>query len=351
MRPPHAPHHRRTVLRRRRTTRGRWQPRWRAGVAAALAVAIVTTACSGDDAGSDLAMSDEAASAEFDGPAAVPSATGGSDGEFADDVDTEEGDAQRPGGSPPLGAPSGDQVVRTAEITLELADTESALREVRQVADRVGGVVATADLSRDRQAGELGGVIVLRVPSPELLGTLDDLEELAVDAPVRRIDERDVSGEVVDLRARVTNLTAYEAELRALLTEVREGSSDADRLLPVFERVNDVRAEIDRLTARRDDLADRVARSTITVTIRPAPGAEPVPATVWAPGNTFDRAAATALSALSTLADGAIWLVVVALPLTVLVLGPVALVARVWWRRHPRAVVTGASPSPTPADS
>lgn len=346
---------RRVAERRRRATRSWRRPRWRTA-AASLALATALAACGGADDSAERSMQDQAA-ADLDGVESVASPEmSGMDGEVAGGAaeDTDEagtdpastGDGQAPDGTDR--APRGEQVIRDAAITLELADTEDALREVRAVAERGGGTVATADLRRDRPAGDLGGTIVLRVPSGELLATLEALEELAVDAPVRRIDERDVTGEVIDLRARVTNLTAYEAELRELLTEIREGASDPDRLLPVFERVNEVRSQIDRLTAQRDELVDRVARSTITVTVRPAPGTEPVATPTWAPATTMERAVATSVSALTTLADAVIWLVVVALPLVALVVAPLLLGARAWRRRRPDPA-TATAPAAAPA--
>lgn len=337
---------RRVAERRRRVARSWRQPRWRTA-AATLALATAVVACGAADDRGDLAMSDEAADVESVASPAERASAGDLAGEATDDGSLDDTDtAVDDGGTASDGsdrAPRGEQVIRDAAITLELEDTEDALRAVREVAERGGGTVATADLRRDRPAGDLGGTIVLRVPSGELLSTLEALEELAVDAPVRRIDERDVTTEVIDLRARVTNLTAYEAELRELLTEVRESASDPDRLLPVFERVNEVRSQIDRLTAQRDELADRVARSTITVTVRPAPGAEPVVTPTWAPLATLERAVATSASALTTLADAAIWLVVVALPLVAVLAVPTLFGARAWRRRGGRAAGSAAA--------
>jgi hypothetical protein len=336
---------RRVATRRRRTARSWRQPRWRTA-AVALPLALTATACgSADD--SDLAAGDESA-ADVDAVESAPAFEVTDDMEDGEVAERDDSDGTQSSGS---SAPRGLQVIRDAAITLQLEDTEGALGAVRSIAERGGGTVATADLRRDRPAGELGGIIVLRVPSDELLGMLEELEDLAVDAPVRRIDERDVTGEVVDLRARIINLTAYETELRELLTEVREGGSDPNRLLPVFERVNEIRSEIDRLTAQRDELADRVARSTITVTIEPAPGSEPVENPTWAPLTTLERAVATSLSALAALADVAIWLVVVILPVVAVFAVPAVLLARTWRRRRVAAAVpTGAAPTAPPPE-
>lgn len=328
--------------------------RRRASTAALVALlALLAVGCgSGDDAGSTVdAVAPSSAGGGFD-EAARDDAAFDDGAAFDGDVGEEASEDQAGGGESAPGAPSapvGEQVIRNAEITLEMEDTEAALDEVRRVTERFGGVVATADLRRDRQAGDLGGVIVVRVPAETLLDALDDLEALALDAPVRRIDSRDVTTEVVDLRARITNLTAYETELRALLSEVRE-AGDPDRLLPIVERIQSVRSEIDQLTARRDGLADQVARSTITVTIRPAPGSEPVPEPdAWTPGRTLERAIAATTSALTRIGDAAIWLGVTVVPVTLLLLAPLVLlvvVARRWRAAHPRPARPAAGSTP-----
>lgn len=244
---------------------------------------------------------------------------------------------------------AGREIVRTAEITLEFDDPEAAVDEVTRVADEAGGFVATADLQRNERTGELGGTMTLRIPSSELTPALNALEAMAADTPIRRLDSADVTAEAVDLRAQVRNLTAYETELRAMLTEVREATSDPDRLLPLFDRVQSVRSDIDRLTAQLEALEDHVALSTVTVTLRPTAGSDPIAAAPgWAPGRTFE-AALTATTRIATgLADAAIWLVVTLLPAALVLLGPLVAIWWAWNRRRPELATAAAGPSPAP---
>src|SRR5690606_1822509 len=121
---------------------------------------------------------------------------------------------------------------------------------------------ATTDLQR-RSDGVVSGRVSLRVPSDTLDDVVDELDGLAVSVPERRIDEEDVTGELTDLEAELTNLTAYEEQLRELLVEVRDEGADAQGLVTVFERVNEVRSRIDRIAARREVLADQVAYATV----------------------------------------------------------------------------------------
>jgi hypothetical protein len=207
----------------------------------------------------------------------------------------------------------GRRVIRTATLELESADPDQLARQLTATVTAAGGFVATSDLHRDER-GVLSGVVTVRVPSRGLDGILDELEGLADNAPIRRIDERDVTVESADLEAQLTNLTAYEAELRTLLADVRETTSRPEDLLTVFERVRQVRAEIDQIQGRLAVLEDQVSLATITVTITPTAAGQPVTDPTWQPGETAREALTAAARALSGLADAAIWVALAILP-------------------------------------
>jgi hypothetical protein len=320
--------------------------RWRQALAWTAVVAVLATACGGnDDAGDLAATSDEATSgADLDRDAP--------DVEVAEDAGEVAGGGPDAGGEPDttaVPAALGRDRIRTAWITLELDDPEAAVDEVAAVAETRGGYLALADLLRDEASGELGGTVTLRVPSDELLPTLDALEALAESAPERRIEEEDVGAELTDLRARVVNLTAYEEELRTLLTDVRGATSDPDDLLPVVERLQSVRSDIDRLRAQRDALEERVALSTVTVTLRPTRDGGPIATATWAPLRTLQEAWAATGRALAVVADAAIWIAVTALPVALVLAGPPLLVWRALRRGQRHAGPPPAGPSASAA--
>jgi len=301
-------------------------------VAVGVLLALTAAACS---AGQDATQSEGEAPA-MDGGMDRPQADAG--GPAA----PEPGRAGDLGGSLFSGGSVGRQLVRSAQLVLEVRDSEVAAREVTAIAERSGGFVAETDLARDAD-GVVRGSIGLRVPSAVLLDVVQQLDELAVAVPVRRIDETDVTTEVTDLRAQRTNLTAYETELRALLTEVRQKTARTEDLLAVFDRVNAVRAEIDWVTARLAVLEDQVALARVDVTLRPAASARPITNPGWDPGETARAALATTARALSTIADFAIRAALIGLPVMLVLALPLT-VAWAWWRRRPRT----AAPPPPP---
>jgi hypothetical protein len=324
------------------------RPRRRAVSATLAALAVVLAACGGDD-GADVATttSGAAPATEEASDLEVIDVEEGGEGATDRDADIDLGEAE-PGTDPQLAALGHDRI-RTAWITLELDDPEAGVDQVAAAAAANGGYVALADLLRDDTTGELGGTVTVRVPSDRLLPALDAFEDLAVAAPERRIEEEDVGVEVTDLRAQVDNATAYESELRELLTEVRQGTSDPDELLPVVERLRSVRAEIDRASAQLERLEQRVALATITVTLRPTRDATPIAAATWAPLRTLEEALAATGRALAVVADAAIWVAVTALPIVIVLAGPPLALWRWSRRRGTSAGRGGDAPAAPPA--
>lgn len=301
---------------------------------------VATTAdrASGSDAALDV---DDGASDEARGdePADTDAADGNAAGGNAADAGVAGGGLE---GTTVLAASrsAGRRVIRTAEIELEAEDTDGTTDEVMRLADRAGGFVATTDLRRDEE-DLLRGTVVLRVPAADLVEVLRDLEALAEHTPVSRIDERDVTDETSDLEARLTNLTTYEQELRSLLADVREDTSAPDDLLRIFERIREVRAEIDTIEGRLASLADQVALATVSVRIEPSRTASAVTDPTWQPLETVREALTTAARGLSRVADVTIWFTVGILPVLLAVAAvPAAAVA---WRRSRRRVPASAT--------
>lgn len=256
-----------------------------------------------DDGGGD------SAAAEGDGGQARSAAGDGARSDAADEVVT-FGQALA----------AGRQLARTATITLEVDDVDEAARTVSAAATRAGGFVQTADV----QGGDFGsGRLTLRVPAERLDATLQSLGDVGIRVISSGIATEDLTDQLVDLEARLTNLRALEAEYQELLTSVENSDPEARELLTVYERINGVRADIERLTAQRASAQERVALATIEVELiaRAVAPEEVEPA----PEDTLARAWQATVEAMRTVRDALIWIVVTILPVTLVVLGLPAL--------------------------
>jgi len=206
----------------------------------------------------------------------------------------------------------GRAVVRNAYLDLIVDDGASAIDAITAQAASVGGYVSSTNLSR-AEDGTVSGVITIRVPAERLDETVEALDALARAVPVRNVDEFDVTLQLSDLDARLANLRAYETELRALLTEVREQGGGAEDLLAVSDRLRDVRTEIDMVEAWRTQIATDVALSTVTVSVQQARSTTPVVGTWDLPGVVRD-ALATAVRLGQLAVEGVVYVVIAGVP-------------------------------------
>jgi hypothetical protein len=96
----------------------------------------------------------------------------------------------------------------------------------------------------------------------------------------------------------------------------------------VQSRLDEVQGQIEQLTAQLTQLNGMAAMSTLTVTLVPASTPVQDATEAWDPGSTFGNAAAALVSAGQAVADAAIWLLIVGLPILAIVAIIVWLVVR-----------------------
>lgn len=301
--------------------------------AAVTAAGLLLVGCSADMGSQDSAMP-TSGDADMDdgGVAAEEPADDAADEDAATDGGVGRGGADGVvtfGGSGE--AVTGRQLARTASIILEVEDVAQAASRVSAAAQRAGGFVSGAEV----RGGDFGsGFLTLRVPARALDATVEDLAEIGSRVVESSISTEDLTDRLTDLQARIDNLERLETELQALLADVRDSDPQATQLLQVFERLNEVRGEIERLEAQRTAAQDRVALATINVELLPRSVApeevEPEPE------STLGQAWETTRDAFGAMGDALIWFGVTILPVTLALLGVPALLiwALVRWRRQ-----------------
>ena len=320
--------------------------RARTGPAAIVTAVLLLVGCGGggDTAADSGALDGGEAAADHDASFGDVGAA-----ETTDDASRDaggEGGADGGERSQPASTAFGQRLIRTATLELQDADPSAVADGINTVVEQAGGFVSTADLRRDAD-GVLNGSITVRVPSGELDTTLDRLEALADNAPLRRIEEQNVTTESADLQAQLRNLEAFETELRRLLAEVGENTSRPEDLLTIYERIREVRADIDQVEGRLSLLDDQVSLATVTIRLTPTIDAVPVTDPGWAPGETIRAALSTGIRALTTIADAAIWIGLAVVPVVAVAALPLAAVWLVW-RRRDDGRPDGSSPTMAP---
>lgn len=311
------------------------------------AALLVVAGCSGssDDSATALSGAAQAETAPMaDAPASDDGSAGGGataysydSGDFGgDDFDSDmagEEPPRSPGG--PSSAPLDRQIIRTAQLSIEISVPHQGTREttraaqadaaaeaatkIRALASAPGGYVSASDGS--------GAVVTvtLRIPSERYSSVLERIGELG---RVTAIDEStsDVTDQLVDLGSRITSMRTSVDRLRTLLAEA---DSVAD-LISVESELTRREADLDSLLARQAQLKDLVSLSTVTVTIEAV--AESAATADEPERSAFARGLADGWNALVSFGS---WLAVVTgalLPFSPLLL--IVLIGALWWARR-----------------
>lgn len=230
-------------------------------------------------------------------------------------------------------APAGDaerMIVRTAELSLVVAEAEPAMKAVADLVTAVGGYVAGSQTWRENN--QVRGRMSARVPADRLDETLAGIKKLAVRVERENIGGKDVTEEYSDLNAQLVNLEATEKELRELLTEVRQKTQRAEDVLQVYQELTKVRGEIERIKGRMQYLSNQTALATVTLDLIPDVLARPVVEPGWRPLETIKNAGRALVNTLKWLVDALIWLVIVGVPVLIILALPIALL--VWGIRR-----------------
>lgn len=236
-------------------------------------------------------------------------------------------------------------IVRTAELSLVVKDTEESAEQIKNIVRSLGGYVVDVKLWRDRD--QLRGSITIRVPAEELDETLSRFKALAVKVERETSSSRDVTEEYSDLSAQLRNLEATEQELLELLRTVREKTGKAEDILAVYRELTQIRGQIERLKGRMQYLERTSAMSAVTIELIPDVLARPIAGTGWRPSATVAGALRALVQTLRFLVDAAIWMILYILPVAILILLPFIALWSFWRRRRGRKSPIGSSDDST----
>ncbi len=215
-------------------------------------------------------------------------------------------------------APIEQRIIKTGEVSVEVPEVQTAVGQVRAFALELGGYVGGSQAGSRNESATL----TLRVPAARFDEALERLRALEGEVVAEATRESDVTRQIVDMQARITNLEASEASYRTLL----ERAERIDDVLAVQSRLDGVRGEIEQLEAQLQEIEGDADLSTLTVSLIPV--AEPVTAVTeeWNPGAQFNDALASLVGIGQGLVSALIWIGIVWLPV-LLVLALLVLLA------------------------
>jgi hypothetical protein len=226
-------------------------------------------------------------------------------------------------GIPSLLAQTRD-LIMTANVSMRSDDPWKTADAAKAIAQGLGGTLMA--LNESGSGTQRSATVVMSVPSSRFDDAIGALKKLDGEVISSSVDAKDVTDQLVDLDARITTLKAEEQRYLALFTR----ANTVDEMLKVQSALSQLRLQIEQLSAQQKNMKDRVAFSTISLSVAPISTPLPnEPIAKWDPARTFSAAATALVAMLRAFADVAIWLLVFGwIPLVALALALVATRAR-----------------------
>jgi uncharacterized protein DUF4349 len=249
-----------------------------------------------------------------------------------------KGGVDQPGVPNPAAPRDGALVVKTGTVQLEVKDL-TVLVKARTAIVGLGGYVSG---SQQATGGEHKvASVTYRIPAARWDEALDALKALATKVVSEQTQAVEVTGQVLDLGARIENLRASERALQAIMSR----ATRIPDVLEVQARLSDVRGQIEQLATQKAHLEDEAAFGTVSVTFDvPVVPVQEV-SQKWDLKAEVDRAMAQLIGLGQGVATLAIWFAIVLLPVLLaagIAIGIALVVARRFGltrRREPGAIV------------
>ena len=229
-------------------------------------------------------------------------------------------------------------VVHTGTLTLEATSIDDSVSAASAIVARAGGFVAG---SKEAGTGsDANAVVSYRIPATAWESTLAAIRGIGT-VRNQEIKADEVTGTVLDLGARITNLRSTEAALQAIMAK----ATRIEDVLAVQKQLTDTRGQIEELATKKSGLENQAAFGSLTVTFRlPAPPPTPRPTVrpaIWDPGADAAAASAKLVRIGQKAGTAGIWFAIVGLPL----LAAVAVAVVVGWGIYRLATRRSRRPS------
>lgn len=154
-----------------------------------------------------------------------------------------------------------DKIIKEAQIKYEVEDYVISKKRVDSLVNKWGGYISKEEESRSGY--QITNTIIIRVLSNNFEKLISDIGSLKGKLDYKSVNAIDVSEEYIDIMARLK--TKREVEKRYY--EILKKANTIEDILKVENEIRKIREEIEAKEGRLKYLNDRIAYSTITLTL------------------------------------------------------------------------------------
>lgn len=294
------------------------------------AVLVALSACGG------LAAAPAQRSMDFAEPSA-PMLEAPAESFAAEVMESSTGDTAGFSGEP---AQAERLVIQNADLGIVVADPESKLDEIGEMAEEMGGYVVSKNVYQTTTSTNLQvpeGSITVRVPAERLEEALAQIKAEVVEVQNESRSGQDVTREYVDLQSRLKTHEQAAEQLSAILEE----KTESEEVIEVFNQLVYHREQIEILKGQINYYEEAAAMSAVSVRVIAEESIQPLEIGGWKPAGAARDALQTLINFTQGFVEFLIWLVILILPAGALILALLwvlwRLVRAVWRRVNPRA--------------
>ena len=198
------------------------------------------------------------------------------------------------------------KIIRNAQLSIEVEDVIGTLNAATALSTRFGGY--TASTSTWEQSDQPFAQISFAVPVERFEAAMEQTRALG-EVKNESINSQDVTGQFVDVEARIKNLEATAERIRSFLDDAKK----VEEALNVNRELSQIEGQLEVLKGQRSALTQQTSFSTINLEIRSVPSIR-ISDNSWSPATTFYVALDALLEIARLAVDFIIWAVMIGLP-------------------------------------
>ena len=216
-------------------------------------------------------------------------------------------------------------VIQNADLAIVVADVDARTKQISNMAVQMGGFVVSSNMYQNYASdGTLvpESSIVVRVPAEKMEDALKQIKADVVDVQSETRSGQDVTAEYVDLKSRLKNYEAAEAQLE----EIMKNATDTEDVVNVFNQLVYYREQIELVKGQMKYYEEAAALSAISVRIIAEETIKPIKIAGWEPQGVARDAIQDLIYFFQDFADFLIRFVIYTLPVWITVAIPLYLV-------------------------
>lgn len=213
-------------------------------------------------------------------------------------------------------------VIKNASLSIVVEDPSASLDMISVMAESLGGYVVSSNLFRAQLDSGLEypeASVTIRVPAEKLDQALSEIKSGAGEVLSENVSGQDVTQEYTDLESRLRNLERAEDQL----AEILEASYNTEDVLSVYNRLVEIREQIEVIKGQMKYYEQSAAMSSISVYIQANEAVQPLKIGNWQPVGVAKRAIQALINTLKSLANALIWIGLYILPVALILFFPV----------------------------